>query len=478
MERDIRRGRGQWRGCYAFRDIICDDASASASASQPFGTQPSGTQPSYKRSGGLKMGHTYYYYYEVDGSLETHDPALPSTTTCPYLPGQTVNTLIVPVEQALRQRSASLTSMRHGDFMTMNPNAKFITPQPAPVAPIDSYPLRLGSSPLLQHKTSTRSLSPAPGAWKRFFTRKMGSRDGERGRSRDRDGQSMACGSSLEDVYYDRSTTPSEGTRTRDISPESLRRFLSDDLPPRPDSNLSQRPSIIIPEDIVEENETEENEDDDNFATSAVSDTQPYSTCLSPPPYKRSVSSDTVPLSTNNSSSLTLIPARSSSQPVHEAQQASATTTVPTLARIDTASRSQLPFSPFTTFASSTFASPISLHSPEYEVPNFYDSTDDDDDVLSSNNSDCFSFQPVMASPLNARTFEGYSLPEQIDERSKNVEPQVPFAKLNSPQLLARGDAGISMSGSNFLGAPIDTGLDDFVTELGWMVDVIGTKRN
>ena len=46
MERDIRRSRGQWRGCYAFEDIICDGEGGS----------------SPKRTGGLKMGSTYYYY--------------------------------------------------------------------------------------------------------------------------------------------------------------------------------------------------------------------------------------------------------------------------------------------------------------------------------------------------------------------------------------------------------------------------------
>lgn len=46
MERDIRRARGQWRGCYAFEDIICDG--------------DGGSSP--KRTGGLKMGSTYYYY--------------------------------------------------------------------------------------------------------------------------------------------------------------------------------------------------------------------------------------------------------------------------------------------------------------------------------------------------------------------------------------------------------------------------------
>lgn len=46
MEKDSRRARGQWRGCYAFDNIIYDgDGSSSPS-----------------RKGGLKMGNTYWYY--------------------------------------------------------------------------------------------------------------------------------------------------------------------------------------------------------------------------------------------------------------------------------------------------------------------------------------------------------------------------------------------------------------------------------
>lgn len=45
MERDSRRDRGQWRGCYSFKDITCD-----------------GDTSTVKRNGGLKMGQTYYYY--------------------------------------------------------------------------------------------------------------------------------------------------------------------------------------------------------------------------------------------------------------------------------------------------------------------------------------------------------------------------------------------------------------------------------
>ncbi|RSL97415.1 hypothetical protein CEP52_010896 [Fusarium oligoseptatum] len=429
MQRDVRRGRGQWRGCYSFRDIVCDDASVSASAtcvgtssSTSFGS-PSNSCLN-KRHGGLKMGHTYYYYYEVDGSVETHDPSLPSTTACPYLPGQAVNTLIVPVEQALRQRSASLTSIRAADFKTMNPESKYTTPRPAPTTAANHLPYRVGSSPSLHHKASSRSLSPAPAAWKRLFGRKLNSRDGERGRSPVRNDMTGLT----EEDFDDRCTTPSEGTRTRDISPESLRRFLSDDLPPRPDSNLSERPSLVIPEDITDDND---NDDDDNFATSAASETQSYVTGLSPPPFKRSASTESL-------NCLVLL------------------------------------FNPATSF----FLSPVSPNFPEDEYTNFFDLTDDEDDVVSSNNSDIVSFQPTAGMPSKTDSFECYSLPEPHEQGAKIAEPKSTYAKANSPSLLSRSDSGFTVSGGNFLGAPIDTGLDDFAAELGWMVDIIGSKRN
>lgn len=54
MERDSRRDRGQWRGCHSFQDIVCDGLQSS---------------PEQKRSGGLKMGQTYYYYVGGPPSL-------------------------------------------------------------------------------------------------------------------------------------------------------------------------------------------------------------------------------------------------------------------------------------------------------------------------------------------------------------------------------------------------------------------------
>ena len=42
MERDARRDRGQWKGCYNLSGLADDRAGS--------------------RDGGLKMGNTYYYY--------------------------------------------------------------------------------------------------------------------------------------------------------------------------------------------------------------------------------------------------------------------------------------------------------------------------------------------------------------------------------------------------------------------------------
>ncbi|KAJ4260689.1 hypothetical protein NW762_007433 [Fusarium torreyae] len=406
------------------------------------------------------------FQYEVDGSVETHDPALPSTTACPYLPGQTVNTLIVPVEQALRQRSASLTSMHATDLKTMNPESKYTTPRPAPSVPANHIPYRVGSSPSLHHKSSSRSLSPAPAAWKRLFGRKMNCRDGERGRSPDR---SDMFG--LAEDIDDRCTTPSEGTRTRDISPESLRRFLSDDLPPRPDSNLSERPSLIIPEDIVEDND---NEDDDNFATSAASDGQAYVTRLSPPPFKRSVSSESIVTDAINSSSLPPISTKPSKQNVLKTDEVPASAVLPSRPKLDTLRVPRAPINPATSF----FLSPATPNFPEDEGTNFFDLTDDEDDVVSNTNSEILSFQPPSGMPSAIDSFECYSLPESQEDGTKIAKTQPTYAKVNSPSLLSRSDSGFAVSGGNFLGAPIDTGLDDFAAELGWMVDVIGSKRN
>ncbi|KAF1986367.1 hypothetical protein K402DRAFT_319455, partial [Aulographum hederae CBS 113979] len=83
LQRDSRRGRGQWTGCHKYEDIIYDGDDSGVAE---------------KRSGGLKMNGTYWYYYVVDGEVECHDPTKPATTACPLLPGQMVNVMEMPFE--------------------------------------------------------------------------------------------------------------------------------------------------------------------------------------------------------------------------------------------------------------------------------------------------------------------------------------------------------------------------------------------
>ena len=82
------------------------------------------------------------YKYELDDGTEIHDPSVPSTTSCPYLPGQPVNLLWVPVEiQTPRDRSGSMSSMASGDVKTMVPADKYLTPRAPPPYPPQAIPL-------------------------------------------------------------------------------------------------------------------------------------------------------------------------------------------------------------------------------------------------------------------------------------------------------------------------------------------------
>lgn len=52
MERDVRVGPGNWRGCHTFTDMIGD-----------------GPDKTQWRTGGLKMGGTYWYYVRLNSSI-------------------------------------------------------------------------------------------------------------------------------------------------------------------------------------------------------------------------------------------------------------------------------------------------------------------------------------------------------------------------------------------------------------------------
>ena len=69
--------------------------------------------------------------------MESHNPAEPSTTVCPLLPGQPVNVVELPIElgpEQPRDRSQSTADMNPVETAarTMDPADKFVNPRPAP----------------------------------------------------------------------------------------------------------------------------------------------------------------------------------------------------------------------------------------------------------------------------------------------------------------------------------------------------------
>lgn len=83
-----------------------------------------------KRTGGLKMGGTYWYYYRLDYDGECYDDSMPSTTNCPLLPGQRVNVMEVPVDA--RPVPPGHVRTPSSPRLTMDPKAKFVNPRPVP----------------------------------------------------------------------------------------------------------------------------------------------------------------------------------------------------------------------------------------------------------------------------------------------------------------------------------------------------------
>lgn len=226
--------------------------------------------------------------YEVNGSTEIYDPAQPTTTACPYLPGQTVNSLYIPEERTLHSRSASTTNLGPELFRTMNPKDKYAPTRTAAQLEADAVTKRMHTATSVLSRSSP-DRSPSPPSWRRFFSRREESR-----------GRSSSKPASVHNSLYtleedERSVIRSEGTRTRDISPESLRRFLCDDsIPSRPSSRFEVRFSTINFDDDADD-AAEDDEDDDNFASMA-SPTAPaftFATRLSPPPTQRSNNSFT-----------------------------------------------------------------------------------------------------------------------------------------------------------------------------------------
>ncbi|KAK5684933.1 hypothetical protein LTS10_003008 [Elasticomyces elasticus] len=91
---DFDRRTVRHTGCFRFDNIVFD------------GDKLDWSKP---RSGGLKQGGVYWYYFRLDFDVETYDIDKPYTAGCPLMPGQVMNMLEVPTEIVLPpSRSRSL----------------------------------------------------------------------------------------------------------------------------------------------------------------------------------------------------------------------------------------------------------------------------------------------------------------------------------------------------------------------------------
>ncbi|KAI0476766.1 hypothetical protein F4859DRAFT_514097 [Xylaria cf. heliscus] len=453
MERDLRRGQGEQRGCHNFDKTISDEDLTTNSG----------------RRGGLNMSQRYYYY-EVDGSAQTYIPSLPTTTTC-SLTGQTGNTLDVPVERRTRLKSASMNSLRTADYKMTDPVDKFTASRLASVASNRrEFRIPSASASSILPKRATRSVSPAPnwtGTARRFLGFKLHNRDQESDRGR------KSALSQMEDVFVEeeestepRAVTPSGSIRSRDMSPESLRRFLSDDLPSS-SSSAESAPGFSIPADIEEE--TEDNDDDDNFATTTVciAPETAHLTNLSPPPFLRGGLS--APPASHSIGAT--IPAPMTT--VENAELGSA------VEKKRSARPAKLDIPRSHSAASMASSSMTSAASPRSTISkglsqfSFFDDSDDEEPTLLGN----LKQDRIVHTELELRApITSYSLPRTCSDGRKHLNANV-LQSFESPAVLARSDNGVPVDSSAFFGLPnVDISLQDLVGDSTWMNDVIREK--
>lgn len=69
--------------------------------------------------------------YRVDGDIDFHDPAKPSTKACPFLPGQVVNVLDVPtLAVPMNDVNGRDLDLLESAVYTMDPQDKYLKPRP------------------------------------------------------------------------------------------------------------------------------------------------------------------------------------------------------------------------------------------------------------------------------------------------------------------------------------------------------------
>jgi hypothetical protein len=497
MERDSRRGVGEWRGIHSFKDITLDGNGARTP----------------KRNGGLKMGHDYWYYvcacpyllrifsdiyqYELNDGTEIHNTRLPSTTSCPYLPGQPVNVLSVPTQiNPLRERSASEGAMSPG-IQTMNPADKFLAPRAAPAVPRPKLP-RSNTAPSVTDRnpavpSSVRSTSEngpkSPWSPRSLFGLRaaLPAFPGGQDRSRlaspltqDFREANIQRTDVVSSVPSSTVTSPADGRSYRSIlataanpgtmSTQELpsRKPLSRDASPLRNSTTSENSrnatALTIPDGIAEE---EYEDDDANFATPADIE-RPHTTLLSPPPARRprrlhTASPDIKPLPK--------LPDEMSPTPVAESPSM-----VPAPLHV-TPHLSHIARSHFSVDTIST--EPVSPTESHFSsAPSVYDSYDDEDgDAVTDDSFTFHSPSTDSSSPSGLANGFQYSLP--VDDHG-------------SEATLKKGDVAAAGSGARValrqtfgpqtFDPPEKTGdaisaLDQLLAEMGFLGDMIVGKE-
>lgn len=265
------------------------------------------------------------------------------------------------------------------------------------------------------------------------------------------------------------STSSSEGTRPRPMSPEALKRFLlADDVPASHEVESSDRLELSIPDDIAEE-------DDDDFLVSTISDMIPK-TILSPPPSKPSMSrnnsshssSNTLRYIPDNSSMVTLRLVPSNGAGSHRQSTLSSSTFFPK--DEGPTSRFSLSSDEGSVFDDDEDTNPASP-STDNDIPSFYHSDDEEED---NDVEDCLS-PPMGTSPGKrsalamgreslekslAQAFQGYRLPRiSVDGTKTN-------GVLTSPSMLPNSGEASVVNSPPLLAMPANSVVDDFVSEL------------
>lgn len=491
MEKDARRGHREWRGCYSFKDITCDGDSANPS----------------KRDGGLKMGHTYYYYvrthayslwpldyqlllidqqYEIDDGTEIHDPTRPFTTACQYLPGQPVNFLWVPVEESpLRERSASVGATGT-DIKTMNPADKYLTPRAPPPTP-KMLP-RLNTSPgIIARKRGARSTSPVPRSpWSArvlFGLKSPVSAAPNNDRrqllspSQSHEGDAhISYPTLVSSTLHTRAAALSGKTSPGETSSPSTRKPSPRDATPA--SSLHQDTSSVLPPFMATPHDSfeDEFEDDDNFASTSqqpIDDETSSITSLSPPPLRR----DILTLQ-----QLTIAPTEAKPLPMlpSDASPSMVPSPLHVLPQPVSFNERMNPKSHFSIDSIATsFTSPVGSQ-VDSSSPSAYDSNDEY--VVTDDGFD-FGFstpKPVVLEGAERETqagnFYGYSLPlDSADDAldKHNRSDSLGTVTLDDAGARASFGAPVFQTNSPASDTRTVTALDELLDELGYLGDFI-----